>query len=68
LAEWELAGETEIFEENLLQFYFLHHKSNVTWLGIEPGPQLWKAGVLWHDPSHYQNLTSHLELYLWPCT
>jgi hypothetical protein len=42
--EWELAGQTEVFGENLLQCHFVHHKSHMTWPGLEPGPSRWKAG------------------------
>jgi hypothetical protein len=34
--ESELAEETEVFEENLPQFYFIHHKSHMTRPGLEP--------------------------------
>jgi hypothetical protein len=30
LVEYELAGETEVFGENLLQRYFVHHRSHMT--------------------------------------
>jgi hypothetical protein len=34
--EWGLAGETEVLKENLPQYYFAHHKSHMTWYGIDP--------------------------------
>jgi hypothetical protein len=43
LVEWELVGETEVLGENLPHFYFVHHKSHMTWPGIEPGPPRWEA-------------------------
>jgi hypothetical protein len=35
--ECELAGETEVLGENPQQFHFVHHKSHVTWRGLEVG-------------------------------
>jgi hypothetical protein len=33
----ELAGETEVLGENLPQWHIVHHKSHMTWPGLEPG-------------------------------
>jgi hypothetical protein len=43
--EWELAGETEVLGENLLQYHFVHHKSHVTWLGSNLGRRGWKPAT-----------------------
>jgi hypothetical protein len=43
--ECRLAGETEVLlGENLSQRHFVHHKSNMTKPGFEPGPPRWEAG------------------------
>jgi hypothetical protein len=44
LMEWELTGKIEVLGENIPQYCFVHHKSHMTWPGLEPGPQLWEAG------------------------
>jgi hypothetical protein len=43
LVEWRLAGETEVLGENPPQRHFVHHKSQLTRPGIEPGPLRWEA-------------------------
>jgi hypothetical protein len=42
--EYEMVGETEIIGENLPQCHFIHHKSHMTWPGLEHGPPRWEAG------------------------
>jgi hypothetical protein len=38
-----LAEETGVHGESLLQFLFVHHKSHMTWSGLEPGLPWWEA-------------------------
>jgi hypothetical protein len=38
-----IAGETEVLGENLLQRYSVHHKSHMNRPGFEPGPPRWEA-------------------------
>jgi hypothetical protein len=40
--EW-VAGETEVFGENLPQWRFVHHKSHMALPGLEHGPSRWEA-------------------------
>jgi hypothetical protein len=40
-----LAGETEILGENLLQCRFVHHKSHMSWTGLESGL---RHGLRWN--------------------
>jgi hypothetical protein len=44
--EWELAGGTEVLEENLPQCHFVHHKFHVTWPEIEARPLRWEAWAM----------------------
>jgi hypothetical protein len=39
-----LAGETEVLGDNVPQIPFVHHKSHMSWPGLEPGPRQWEVG------------------------
>jgi hypothetical protein len=39
-----LAGEIEVFGENLSQHRFVHHKEHMTWPAQELGPRRREAG------------------------
>jgi hypothetical protein len=43
--ECEFSGETEVLRKNLPQCHFVHHKSQMTRPGLEPGPLRWEPGV-----------------------
>jgi hypothetical protein len=44
LGEWDLAREATIFRESPPLYHFVHHKSHMTWPGIEAGLPQWEAG------------------------
>jgi hypothetical protein len=54
-AEWELAKETEVVGEKLPQIPFVHHKSHMTLLLLEPGPPPWEPGDYLPELCHGHN-------------
>jgi hypothetical protein len=39
----EVAEETEVLADTMSQCHFVHHKSRMTWPGLEPGQPRQKA-------------------------
>jgi hypothetical protein len=52
-----LTGKTEVLEENLSQYRFVHHKPHML-SGSEPGPPRWKSAT--NRLSYHTALTEHL--------
>jgi hypothetical protein len=48
----ELVEEAEVLGRNLPQCHFSHHKSHMTWLGIELETSRWEAGDQPPEPRH----------------
>jgi hypothetical protein len=49
-----LMGELKYWKKNLSQCYFIHHKSNVYWRGIEPECLWWETSDWLPEPWHSQ--------------
>jgi hypothetical protein len=43
--ELSLAGEIEVLGKNLSQRRFVHHKSHMTWPGLEHEPSQWEPAT-----------------------
>jgi hypothetical protein len=44
VTEGEFAKKPEILRENLPNCQFFHHKSHISYLGVEYEPLLWETG------------------------
>jgi hypothetical protein len=40
-----IGREKEVLGEDLFQYRFVHHKSHITWPGLEPGPRCGKPAT-----------------------
>jgi hypothetical protein len=57
LVEWQVGGETEVFEVNLHQFHFVNHKSHMTWPELERGTPRWEAWAVAHTTAELHSCT-----------
>jgi hypothetical protein len=62
LVKWRLIGETEVLGENLLQRYFVYHKSHLPDSGLNPGRRDGKPAT--NRLSYGAALLYQLSLYL----
>jgi hypothetical protein len=51
LLEWELAGQTQVLRENVIQYHFVPYKSHIPWPGRRGGKS--KTNSLSYDTALY---------------